>query len=149
MKLAKTQAGQRVMKDRSVALSPRQRAAFILCDATHTVDQVLAAAGPVGVTPEDIRHLVELGLLEEVPDPEAQAAQQAAKVLHDRSPQERYLDAYPIATRLTSSLGLRGFRLNLAVEAALDYQQLRDLAPKIRQAVGDAAYEPLETALNG
>ncbi len=149
MKLAKTQAGQRVMKDRSVALSPRQRAALILCDGAHTVDEVLAAAGTVAATPDDIRHLVGLGLLEEVPDPGAEAARQAAKVLHARSPQERYLDAYPIATRLTSSLGLRGFRLNLAVEAALDYEQLRDLAPKIRQAVGEAAYEPLETALNG
>lgn len=149
MKLAKTQDGQRVMKDRSVALTPRQRAAFILCDGTKTVDQVLAAARGVGVTPDDIRHLVGLGLLEELPDAEEEAAEKAAKVLHDRSPQERYLDAYPIATRLTSSLGLRGFRLNLAVEAALDYAQLRDLAPKIRQAVGDAAFEPLEKALNG
>jgi len=35
---------------------------------------------------------------------------------------ERYAEAYPIATQLTADLGLRGFRLNLAVEAALDYE---------------------------
>ena len=148
MKLVKTEAGLRVMKDRSVALTPRQRAAFILCDVRHTVDHVLAATRSVGVTSDDIQHLIDLGLLAEAPDLEAQAAQEAARALHERTPRQRYQDAYPIATRLTASLGLRGFRLNLAVEAAGDYEHLRDLAPRIRQAVGDAAYAPLETALN-
>ena len=66
MKLAKTQAGQRVLKDRSVPLSPRQRAAFILFDGRTTVEQVLAATGPVGVTRDDISELLRLGLLEQI-----------------------------------------------------------------------------------
>ena len=40
----------------------------------------------------------------------------------------------PIATQLTAALGLRGFRLNLAVEGATSYEQLAaQLAPKIRE----------------
>jgi hypothetical protein len=148
MRLVKTEAGQRVLKDRSVALSPRQRAAFILCDARHTRDHIMAATRSVGVTEDDIRHLIELGLLAEVPDQQEVAAQQAAEALHARTPQQRYQDAYPIAARLTAGLGLKGFRLNLAVEHAVDYEQLCAVAPKIREAVGEEAFKPLDVALN-
>ncbi|HYF42111.1 MAG TPA: hypothetical protein VEA35_06635 [Ramlibacter sp.] len=148
MKLVKTEAGQRVLKDRSISLTPRQRAAFILCDARHTLDHVLAVTKAVGVTREDIQHLLDLGLIAERPDEQEQAAAQAAQALHDRDPQQRYQDVYPIATRLTASLGLKGFRLNLAVEHALNLEQLRELAPRIREAVGDEAFAPLDRALN-
>jgi hypothetical protein len=64
-----------------------------------------------------------------------------------RSAQQRYQDAYAVATKLTAGLGLRGFRLNLAVEAAGTYEQLAALAPKIRAAVGDEKAAALEQAL--
>ncbi len=64
-----------------------------------------------------------------------------------RTAQQRYQDAYPIATRLTAALGLRGFRLNLSVEAATNYEQLAALAPKIRAAVGGEKVAALEQAL--
>jgi maltooligosyltrehalose synthase len=44
-------------------------------------------------------------------------------------------------------MGLRGFRLNLAVEGTTGYEELAALAPKIRDAVGDAKYARLEQAL--
>ena len=156
MKLVKTEVGQKVLKDRSVPLSPRQRAAFILFDGRNTVDQVLAATGAVGVTKEDISELLRLGLLDQADGavtvapstPGAPAAAPSVSARPDRTPQQRYQDAYPIATKLTAALGLRGFRLNLAVEGALNYEQLRDIAPRIRDAVGDAAYAELDRALN-
>jgi hypothetical protein len=52
-----------------------------------------------------------------------------------------------MATELTSSLGLRGFRLNLAVEAANSLQQLRALAPKIREALGSDKVSQFEKTL--
>ena len=64
-----------------------------------------------------------------------------------RSTQLRYQEAYPIATRLTAGLGLRGFRLNLSVEGATTYEQLAALAPKIKAAVGDEKAAALERAL--
>ena len=60
---------------------------------------------------------------------------------------ERYKAAYPIATELTAGLGLRGFRLNLAVEGVGSFEDLAALAPKIREAVGDAKFERLDKAL--
>ncbi|MDQ7975330.1 MAG: hypothetical protein REJ24_22315 [Rhodocyclaceae bacterium] len=158
MILVKTEMGQQVLKDRSVRLTPRQRSAFILFDGRRSVADVLAAG--MGVAQEDVEQLVDLGLLEgsaaAVPEvegasptavPEPTAAAAPASAAHGRSTQQRYQDAYPVATRLTAGLGLRGFRLNLAVEAATTYEELAALAPKIRSAVGPEKAAPLEQAL--
>lgn len=74
--------------------------------------------------------------LEAVPLPTAEA-------------QRRYQRAYPIATRLTAAMGLRGFRLNLAVEGAGSYEQLLAVAPRIKEAVGADKFRPLDAALRG
>jgi hypothetical protein len=155
MILVKTDAGHRVMKDRSVPLTPRQRSALILFDGKRTLGEVLASTAATGVTRDDIDHLFKLGLVMD-PAPQETAAEEAAAhakaeaVEHHkhRSPQERYAEAYPIATKLTAALGLRGFRLNLAVEGATNYEQLVEVAPKIRDAVGADKFKPLDDALN-
>lgn len=155
MLIAKTDAGHQVMKDRSIALTPRQRSALILIDGKRTLEQVLAATAPAGVTREDLDKLLELGLIVDA-EPQRMAAELAAvkadavavEQHKHRTPQERYAEAYPIATQLTANLGLRGFRLNLAVEAAVTYEKLLEVAPKIREAVGPQRYKPLDNALN-
>ena len=149
----KTEAGHQVMKDRSVALTPRQRSALILFDGKRTLAQVLQATAATGVTREDVDKLFELGLLADASPAAAETAAattaaEAVKHHKQRTPQERYAEAYPIATRLTADLGLRGFRLNLAVEAAADYQGLLEVAAKIREAVGPKKYAELDDALN-
>ncbi|MDI3381121.1 hypothetical protein ACFPPF_06135 [Xenophilus aerolatus] len=157
MILLKTEIGQQVLKDRSVRLTPRQRSAFILFDGRRSVADVLAAG--MGVVQEDVDQLLDLGLLgrpaasasdaglptASVPD--TAASLPSVAVTDSRSAQQRYQDAYPVATRLTASLGLRGFRLNLAVEAATTYEELAALAPKIKSAVGPEKATPLELAL--
>lgn len=159
MILAKTEAGLQVMKDRSVALSPKQRSAFILFDGKRTLDDVLAATAATGITRSDIEQLVASGLLA---DPSVRAGSPAPPSYPDtmpaalvelpeltsRPPQQRYADAYPIAIQLTSAMGLRGFRLNLAVEGACSYEQLAALAPRIREAVGPEKFLPLALALH-
>jgi hypothetical protein len=155
MIIVKTDVGHRVMKDRSIPLTPRQRSALILFDGKRTLNEVLASTASTGVTREDVDHLFELGLVMD-PTPQVTAAEEAAAhaqaeaVEHHkhRTPQERYAEAYPIATRLTASLGLRGFRLNLAVEGATNFDQLVEVAPKIRDAVGPDKFKPLDDALN-
>jgi hypothetical protein len=154
--LVKTDAGLQVMKDRSVALSPRQRSAFILFDGKRTLADVLAATATMGVSREEIDQLLALGLLRE----SAVRTQSAAQIQPDtpaghelperphRSSQQRYAQAYPIAIQLTSAMGLRGLRLNLAVEGASSYEQLAALAPRIREAVGPEKFLPLGLALH-
>jgi hypothetical protein len=163
MILVKTQTGHQVLKDRSVPLSPRQRSAFILFDGKRSVDEVLANG--MGIAREDIDQMVALGLLEPaegseappvardtsteaVAKPVAPAAPAAGSSGSGRSKQQRYKDAYPIATQLTGSLGLMGFRLNLQVEGTTSYEDLLALAPKIRAAVGPEKAAALDKALN-
>lgn len=166
---AKTETGQQVVKDRSVPLTPRQRSAFILFDGKRTVEGVLAATAGMGVTQDDIQFMADSGLLAPVADaaavaapaprspatapavpaPAVVAAPPAPAVSSGRSKQERYQDAYPIATQLTANMGLRGFRLNLAVEGAGSFEKLLELSPKIREAVGPEKFAKLDQALNG
>lgn len=138
----KTASGHQVLKDRSVKLTPRQRAALILVDGKRSLAAVLEATSAAGICRADLERLFELELVE--PLPAAAPAQPAEALL---SPQERYAAAYPIATRLTSALGLRGVRLNLAVEAATGYEELLAVAARIREAVGTDKYAPLQDAL--
>ncbi|MEP6790518.1 MAG: hypothetical protein ABI907_04060 [Ramlibacter sp.] len=155
MIVVKTEAGHRVMKDRSVPLTPRQRSAFILFDGKRTIEQVLTATAVMGVIQEDIDHMIGLGLLADAQpevtaahDAQVEAVADAVKQHKERTPQQRYAEAYLIATQLTAGLGLRGFRLNLAVEAVGNFEQLLELAPRIREAVGPEKYAALDNALN-
>ncbi|MBS0508659.1 MAG: hypothetical protein JSR53_14885 [Proteobacteria bacterium] len=155
MIFVKTAAGQQAFRERHGVLSLRQRSAFILFDGKRTLPQVLAATAALGVGWDDVRHMVDAGLLELAETaPAARAAkppERADAVTPDpggeRSPGERYQAGYLVATELTAGLGLRGFRLHLAVEGATGYESLAALAPKIREAVGEAGYERLEQAL--
>ncbi|WP_397407861.1 hypothetical protein [Polaromonas sp.] len=152
---AKTEAGQQALKDRSL-LTPRQRSAFILFDGKRSVSQVLEATAGLGVTPAELVELVASGFLipsQQSVETAATAAAQTAAVVTQKedsdAAHDRYKQAYPIAAQLTGALGLRGFRLNLAVEGAADVAALRALLPKIREAVGAGNCSALEQALKG
>ena len=154
MILVKTETGHQALKDRSVGLTPRQRSAFILFDGRRSVGDVVASG--MGITQQDIEQMIGLGLLS-LPSGDApqladmaSAAAPVAPVAGDsgRTPQQRYQEAYPVATRLTSGLGLRGFKLNLQVEGATSYEELLALAPKIRAAVSPDLAAELDRALS-
>lgn len=164
MKLTKTEVGQKAFKERSPLFSARQRSAYILFDGQKTVDQVLAATAGMGLSSGDVDYLVEQGFLMPVADQTATPAVRVASVAlveqaeesaaaqeppSNRTPQERYSAAKPIATKLTAGLGLRGFMLNLSVESAAGFDDLLALLPKIQDAVGTKACRELERALKG
>ena len=151
MIIAKTMEGQRVLKDRSVPLTPRQRSVFILVDGKKTVDELVAATSAGGVTKADVDRLLELGLVKELSKAAEMALEKQQKLEAKRSGrplEQRYEEAYPIATMLTSSLGLRGYRLNVAVQSAANYMELLALAPRIREAVGEERFAMLDRLLN-
>ena len=155
----KTELGQTALQNRSFALTPRQRSAFIMFDGRRSGEDVIKATHGLGVTTADIDYLVQRGLLKaapgaqtSVPEPVVPAAPATPLPMADAAPtqdeQAHYSKAYPIATRLTAGLGLRGFRLNLAVEAAGDLAKLKELAPRIKDAVGADKFRELEVALH-
>ncbi|WP_374669365.1 hypothetical protein [Ramlibacter sp.] len=151
MILGKTDEGHRVLRTRSVPLTPRQRAVFILIDSKKSLSELLAATATVGVTRADIDRLIELGLVRELSAGLAAMHANAARLeakRSSRSLEERFEEAYPIATLLTSSLGLRGYRLHALVESTTNYMDLLALAPRVREAVGDERFQLLDRALN-
>ena len=158
---AKTELGQQALRERSAAITPRQRCAFILLDGKHELDEVLKSTAGMGVGSQDIDHLLQLGLIRAVapavpapdlvrvappvaaPSPLAIAVRPADQPPPASEAEALYLKAYPLAVKLTSELGLRGFRLNLAVERAGNYGELLAVLPKIREAVGPLKFQPL------
>ncbi|WP_043004348.1 hypothetical protein [Comamonas testosteroni] len=153
MYLVKTPEGQQAFKERHADLSLRLRSAFLLFDGQRSLMQVLEATSALGVVKDDILALVDRGWLA---TRESCAAASASKSgspslalaeLGSGVGQKRYQKAYPMAVSITGALGLKGFRLNLAVEAAMGYEQLVELAPRIRDAAGEKAYMPLHRAL--
>ena len=170
MRLYKTAMGQSAFKQRSNLFTARQRSLFLLFDGVKSLDEVLRATAGMGVAQADVEHLLSLGFLSDQPQDSggvapavpahggepsqpmglsqpADLSEPAALTAAPRSEQQRYFDAKPIATQLTASLGLRGFMLNLAVEAAAGYADLLKLLPKIQAAVGTKACRKLERAL--
>ena len=164
MKYAKTEVGQLALKERSPQLTSRQRSAMILFDGKKTVDQVLTATAGLGIVATDIDHLLALGFLapvdgtspvvgspgamtaSPVPAPPL-AGTPAVPMPAAVSKSEMFSQAWPVATRLTATLGLRGFRLNLAVEAAAGYDDLLALLPRITDALGPEKTRELREAL--
>lgn len=159
MKYSKTEAGQVAFKQRSSQISARQRSMFILFDGQKTGEQVLAATAGMGATQADVDALVEMGFLSVVAGSDKTKLAAATPVAavdagvavspSGRSDQERYLDGMKTATQITSSLGLRGFRLNLAVEGAANLKELIELLPKIEAASSAEVCKPLRAALHG
>ena len=123
MILLKTAAGQQAFKERHGALSLRQRSAFLLFDGQRSLAQVLEATAALGISWDDVRNMVDAGLLELAEAGPAARNPGSAKppvppvamsggVGSERSTSERYQAGYLIATELTAALGLRGFRLH-------------------------------------
>ena len=156
MRLTKTEAGKKAISDRSITLSPRQRSALIIFNGERLLDEVLTMLVGLGFTKTDVEYMVSLGLLVEVVPSGAINADTSNKAIETlggfvelEEAQLRYKHAYPLATKLTASMGFRGFRLNLAVEAAGSYSQLVQLFPKIKDAAGAEKSLALENALRG
>ncbi len=156
MRLTKTEAGKKAISDRSIPLSPRQRSALIIFNGERTLDDVLLMLVGLGFTQDDADQLIALGLISPVLDSgktnvvaESKSKEQLGGFVDLEAAQSRYKVAYPLATKLTASMGFRGFRLNLAVEAAGSYSQLVQLFPKIKDAAGAEKSLALENALCG
>jgi hypothetical protein len=152
LRYQKSESGQQAFKQRSPDFSAKQRSAYLLFDGKRGIDEVLSATAGLGITSADIDDLVAKGFLElpegstptPAPSPSGSSGSAPAE---PPAGMDRYKAAYPIATRLTSQLGLRGFKLNLAVEAAAGLDDLIALLPKITDAVGPQAVQELKQAL--
>lgn len=163
MYLVKTATGQQAFKERHADFSPRLRSAFLQFDGQRSLAQVLDSIAGLGVTQEELLALVDRAWLAPregvvavaVPSSPAPAVPQAPQPPASVAPEgagdqaRRYRQGYPLAVAITAGLGLKGFRLNMAVEAAIGYEQLAALAPRLREAASPSSYAPLHEVLFG
>jgi hypothetical protein len=145
----KTTEGIKAFQEKSAALSSKLRSILIMVDGKRSSTDLLTVLAGIGANQEQLAELLKLGLIRAQADqdkalPASKPTTASASSQTDQQPvldigtdQQRYQAAYPIATRLTSGLGLRGFRLNLSVEGASSLKDLILLAGKIRDAVGE------------
>ena len=75
------------------------------------------------------------------------AARHASAPVQVSDPNERYMQAYAVANQLVSELGLKGFRLQLAVEKAQGYQGLVALLPRMRELIDARKLRAVEKIL--
>ena len=165
MLYTKTDAGKDAIKDRSHVLSPKQRSGLILINGVRPIEDILKMVSGIGFSMADVSQLEQLGLIvslsgsasssvsssvsTSVPASEVKKVERLGAFVDIDAAQARYRLAYPLATQLTAGMGLRGFRLNLAVEAAGSYSALVQLFPKIQDATGVDKAKALENALRG
>ena len=157
MLYVKTDAGKDAIKAHNNLLNSKQRTGLILINGERPLVDILKMVSGIGFTMDDVSQLVELGLIVELPASaptisklvKLAAAEPLGGFVEMDVAQSRYKLAYPLATQLTAGMGLRGFRLNLAVEAAGSYSQLVQLFPKIKDAAGAEKSKALEDALRG
>jgi hypothetical protein len=145
---AKTPAGQHAFTTRAPTLTSKLRIAYLMVDgARHRTDILTATAG-MGVSKDDLDRLITLGYIET-------QATTALPVVEGRradfSPEQQvviFMAAVKQATALTANMGLRGFRLNLAVESAQNLEELEALLPQMMAALGSDAVAPLQRLLS-
>ena len=160
--LKKTDKGLEALRTRDPALPKRLRTAFILFDGNKSVAQVmnLLPASPMAIELEDVFAMLQAGWLEMltptlspqvpaqvVPVVPANAAAPVAPPGHIDNPAERYQKAYAMTTALLGEMGLRGFKLQLAVEKAEGYQGMVDLLPRLKASIEPQKMQAVEKML--
>ena len=142
----KTAAGRQALKERSESMPRKFHFPFLMCDGVRDSAEILTASASHGFTSVDLYEMVQAGFIA----PAATAAATSAASATAASAQAvttqgaaLFIEAEHLATSITAKLGLRGFRLNMAVERAGNLADLKALLPQIQEAAGVAAAKPL------
>ena len=75
------------------------------------------------------------------------ASHHTSAPLQVSDPESRYMQAYAVTSRLVSELGLKGFRLQLAVEKAQGYHGLVALLPRMHELIDAQKLRAVEQIL--
>lgn len=155
----KTELGRQALKERSDAMPRKFHFPFLMCDGARDHADILTAEARTGFTLADLEQMVQLGFIQPAPT-KAQAQPAAASIaapataavatsqaLPSQQQANVFFDASQMATALSAKLGLRGFRLNLAVQTAGNLTDLDALLPQLEKALGADVVRPLADLL--
>ncbi|MDO9316561.1 MAG: hypothetical protein Q7T97_18670 [Burkholderiaceae bacterium] len=141
----KTAIGRAEIGARALVHERARRNLLLLIDGLLSQDTLLASVAGIG--PEDFDQLARLGLIARAPAGSAPAARPASSTVPlskpaslasrstpsgGRQPAQSYgLLTEKLTQMISSELGLRGFRLTLAVEKAADVSELEPVAERV------------------
>lgn len=136
----KTDKGREEIATRRFQLAPRLRTLLVLVDGHRSEEELLRNVAGIGLTENALQELLEQGYILLAtsyaslpePEPEAVAPQPADQVQQFRSIYDFYNKT------IKSTMGLRGFPLQLKVEKAGSVDELRQLRDPYVEAVQKA-----------
>jgi hypothetical protein len=155
----KTELGRQALRERSDAMPRKFHFPFLMCDGVRDHTDILLAEARTGLTQADIEQMARLGFIQPAPPktlaetPPAQTlAQPTTSAVAPQAPPSKqqanvFYDASQMATALSAKLGLMGFKLNLAVQAAGSLSDLDKLVPQLEKALGVDTVKPLADLL--
>ncbi|HEY0847788.1 MAG TPA: hypothetical protein VGE12_20650, partial [Noviherbaspirillum sp.] len=145
----KTDKGREEISTRKYQLAPRLRTLLVLVDGKQPKDELLKKVTGIGLTEESIEELVNNGFIQAIAAPEPptpveatpteEPAQQAQKasgngILPEGQTQFQAIYQFYNET-IRSTIGLRGYALQLKVEKAATIDELRELRKPYLEAV--------------
>lgn len=159
----KTDKGREEIATRKYHLSPRLRTLLVIVDGKHAADDLLKKVGGLGITEDSIAELLNNGFIQAAA-PVAAAAPLTATPQSIQHPETETTDVvtenilpegqtqfealYQFYTKtIKSTIGLRGYGLQLKVEKAASIDDFRQLRGPYVEAVLKAKGEEMARSL--
>ncbi|HZW14369.1 MAG TPA: hypothetical protein VFF81_14415 [Noviherbaspirillum sp.] len=154
----KTDKGREEIATRKFQLAPKMRTLLVMIDGKQSSDELLQKIGGLGFTPESINELMANGFIHQVaaietpvvsgPVPAPGPAPAAAAPTQATANQFQALYHFYTET-IKSTIGLRGYSLQLKVEKASSIDELRELREPYLEAVLKAKGKEMAQSVRG
>lgn len=154
----KTDKGREEIATRKFHLAPKMRTLLVMIDGKQSVDELMQKIGGLGFTPESLNELMSDGFVHQVaaietPDAAAPAptpgpVPAAPAPMSANANQFQALYHFYTET-IKSTIGLRGYGLQLKVEKASSVDELRELRDPYLEAVLKAKGKEMAQSLRG
>jgi hypothetical protein len=147
----KTAKGREEIATRKFQLASRLRALLVLVDGHRAEDEVLRNVAGLGLTSSALQELLDQGYIllaasyASLPEPEPEVTAPPAPVADQVQQFRSVYDFYN--KTIKSTMGLRGFPLQMKVEKAASVDELRQLRDPYVQAVQKAKGRDTATLL--
>lgn len=142
----KTDKGREEIATRKFQLPPRLRSLLVMIDGKQSADDLLQKVVGIGLSAESITELVNNGFIQQIAAPAAAsvAVEPAPAITPEQTPgneapltgANQFQAVYQFYTEtIKSTIGLRGYGLQLKVEKAGSIEELRELREPYLEAV--------------
>jgi len=141
----KTAKGREEIATRKFQLASRLRALLVLVDGHRSEEELLRNVAGLGLTETALQELLEQGYIllaasyASLPEPEPEPVAEPAAPPAAADPVQQFRSIYDFYNKtIKSTMGLRGFTLQLKVEKAGSVDELRDLRAPYLEGVTKA-----------